>query len=224
VLGLTVVAIAGPASAHVTVNPDTATQGGYTKLTFRVPNETNKASTTRIRVFFPRAQPLAFVSVQPKAGWTYHTTVSKLSTPIRSDDVAVTQALTEIDWSADSPSTAIKPGEFDEFNISAGPLPKSPTMQFKALQTYSDGQVVRWIGSSAAGAPEPEHPAPTLKLVPAQAGSAASPAVPVSAGSTPTSSGTGSARATTALVLSVVALLLALGAVTQAVLSRRRAA
>ena len=35
--GLTL-ALAVPASAHVTVNPNTATPGGYTKVTFRVPN------------------------------------------------------------------------------------------------------------------------------------------------------------------------------------------
>ena len=36
----------GPASAHVTVNPREAVQGGYAKLAFRVPNEKAGASTT----------------------------------------------------------------------------------------------------------------------------------------------------------------------------------
>jgi periplasmic copper chaperone A len=31
---------------------------------------------------------------------------------------------------------------------------------FKALQTYSDGDVVRWIEEPVAGEPEPDHPAP----------------------------------------------------------------
>jgi hypothetical protein len=34
---------------------------------------------------------------------------------------------------------------------------------FKALQTYSDGDIVRWIDEPAPGV-EPDHPAPVLKL------------------------------------------------------------
>ena len=34
---------------------------------------------------------------------------------------------------------------------------------FKALQTYSDGDIVRWIDEPADGV-ELEHPAPVLKL------------------------------------------------------------
>ncbi len=40
-----VLAFAAPAAAHVTVSSANATQGGYTKLTFRVPNEKDTAST-----------------------------------------------------------------------------------------------------------------------------------------------------------------------------------
>jgi periplasmic copper chaperone A len=35
---------------------------------------------------------------------------------------------------------------------------------FKALQTYSDGDVVRWIDEPKADGSEPDHPAPILKL------------------------------------------------------------
>jgi hypothetical protein len=35
---------------------------------------------------------------------------------------------------------------------------------FKAVQTYGDGTVVRWIEDQPKGAPEPEHPAPVLTL------------------------------------------------------------
>ena len=60
---------------------------------------------------------------------------------------------------------ALNPGEFDLFTISAGPLPtKTSKLTFKAMQTYSDGDVVSWIQQTAKGAPEPEHPAPTLTL------------------------------------------------------------
>ncbi|MGI8592062.1 MAG: DUF1775 domain-containing protein, partial [Nakamurella sp.] len=44
---------AGVASAHVTVNPGTVEAGAYTKLTFRIPNESAKADTVKITVNFP---------------------------------------------------------------------------------------------------------------------------------------------------------------------------
>ena len=47
-------------------------------------------------------------------------------------------------------------------------------MIFKALQTYSDGEISRWIDEPVEGGEEPEHPAPVLKL--AKAADAAAPA------------------------------------------------
>jgi hypothetical protein len=38
-------------------------------------------------------------------------------------------------------------------------------MAFPAVQTYDDGDVVRWNQPTKEGADEPEHPAPTLMLV-----------------------------------------------------------
>jgi uncharacterized protein YcnI len=212
---VTVLLIASAASAHVTVNADDATQGGYAKLTFRVPNETDNTDTTKVQVFFPPTQPLASVSIQPLTGWSFRVKTTKLAKPISSDDGQVSEAVSEVVWTADSKATAIKPGEFDEFNVSAGPLPKAPAMVFKALQTYSDGTIVRWIDPTPPGGPEPEHPAPTLALVPAG---------DESAGTAPgasTSSG-GNGRATTALVLSILALLVAVGAGAAGLLRRSR--
>lgn len=37
-------------------------------------------------------------------------------------------------------------------------------MTFTAIQTYSNGDVVSWIQTSVKGAPEPDHPAPVLRL------------------------------------------------------------
>lgn len=158
-----------PALAHVTVNAADATQAGFTVLTFRVPTESDTASTTGIKVQFPADQPLAFVSVKPKAGWTYTVTKAKLPTPVKTDDGEVTDYTSVIDWKA-STGAGIKPGEFDEFQVSAGPLPKAPSMTFKAIQTYSDGKVVSWIEVPPAGSTtEPDLPAPTLKLATAPA-------------------------------------------------------
>jgi hypothetical protein len=126
----------------------------------------------------------------------------------------VTRAVAEIIWTADSPAAAIKPGEFDEFNVSAGPLPTTPTMEFKALQTYSNGDIVRWIDPSTPGQAEPEHPAPVLTLAPA--GAATSDPTPA------TSASSGDGRANTALLLSILALVVAAGAGAASFLRRSR--
>jgi uncharacterized protein YcnI len=168
VVAVTMVGTSLPALAHVSVNPETATQGGFSKLTFRVPNETEDASTTKVQVVLPASQPLGFVSIKPHAGWSFAVTKGKLAKPITTDDGPVTEYVSSITWTATSAASSIKPGTFDEFDISAGPLPEAKSMEFKALQTYDNGDVVRWI-ESASGTEEPEHPAPTLKLTPASA-------------------------------------------------------
>jgi periplasmic copper chaperone A len=164
VTALAVLGFAAPASAHVTVNPNTASQGGYTKVSFRVPNETDSADTNKLEVTMPEGHPLASVSLKPVAGWTAVAEKTKLTTPIKSDDGDITEAITKITWTADA-TAVIKPGQFQEFDVSLGPLPTdADQLEFKALQYYSDGTIVRWIDESAPGGAEPEHPAPVLKL------------------------------------------------------------
>jgi len=169
--GLTL-ALAAPAAAHVTVNPSTATPGGYGKFTFRVPNEMDNADTTVLEVNLPADAPVASVSVKPIPGWTAVAVKSKLATPIKAHDTEITEAISKITWTA-QPGAAIKPGQFQEFDVSLGPLPDSGQMVFKALQTYSNGQIVRWIDEPSTDGTEPEHPAPVLKLAAAAAPPAA---------------------------------------------------
>ena len=162
-VAVAVFAFAGPASAHVTVNPNTATQGGYTKLTFRVPNEKANASTVALEVNLPPAAPIRSVSVKPVAGWTAQVENAKLAVPVKGEGGQdITEAVSKITWTA-AADAAIKPGQFQEFEISAGPLPAVDQIVFKALQTYSDGDIVRWIDEPAPGV-EADHPAPVLKL------------------------------------------------------------
>jgi uncharacterized protein YcnI len=168
-----VLGFAGVAQAHVTVNPSDATQGGYARIAFRVPTESDTASTTKLEVALPADQPIASVATMPVPGWTATAETSKLATPIKTDDGdTVTEAVTKITWTANSADTAIKPGQFQEFPVSLGPLPKTDKLVFKALQTYSDGNIVRWIDETVEGQPEPDHPAPVLKLAAASSDTA----------------------------------------------------
>ncbi len=164
VLAFVVAAVlaAGPAFAHVTVNPDQAVQGGFAKLAFRVPTEKDNANTVKLDVSLPANAPIAFVSTRPLPGWTVSVEKTKLATPIRSDDGDVSEVVSKITWTAQA-GAGIQPGQFQEFEVSVGPLPAVDTIVFKVLQTYSDGDVVRWI-DEPSGDKEPEHPAPELTL------------------------------------------------------------
>ncbi|OIJ24410.1 hypothetical protein UG56_023250 [Nocardioides luteus] len=210
------VATATTASAHVSVNPDSAPAGGYSKLTFKVPNESNSASTTKLQVFLPIDHPLEAVSVQPHAGWTYEVKKTKLTTPLTDHDGnKVTQAVSEVTWTADSATSAIRSGEFDEFNISVGPLPDSGTLTFKTLQTYSDGSVARWIDEDESG----EKPAPTLEV----AGETVGAGHHEDSGDEGHAADTEEAEAAskTPLVLSIVAIVIAVAGAGLGVIRRR---
>src|SRR6476659_10002450 len=56
-------ATALPAAAHVTVDPLEAPAGGFTVLTFKVPNEQDAAATTNLEVQLPPDHPFSSVSV-----------------------------------------------------------------------------------------------------------------------------------------------------------------
>jgi uncharacterized protein YcnI len=209
-----------PASAHVTVKSTDATQGGYGGITFRVPDESPTASTTKLVVQVPTDAGIASVSVKPMPGWTHKQTTSKLATPIKTDDGdEITEAVSTVEWTANSAADAIKPGEYGEFSISAGPLPKADSVTFKAIQTYSDGKEVAWLEEATNGA-EPEHPAPTLSLLPASTGGHGTATEPAATTPVATTDG-GNGTATTALVLGILGLLAGLVGLGVALASRR---
>ncbi|WP_328424195.1 YcnI family protein [Micromonospora sp. NBC_00389] len=176
-----VLGFAGPASAHVTVNPKEATQGGYARVAFRVPNESDTASTTKVEVVLPENAPVGSVSTMPVPGWTVAVEKRKVDPPIEVHGSPITEAVAKLTWTATG-DAGVKPGQFQEFPVSMGPLPQVNTMVFKTVQTYSDGNVSRWIEEPTPGAEEPEHPAPVLTLTAASPSASAAPAAaPVAA-------------------------------------------
>ncbi|GAA1893604.1 YcnI family copper-binding membrane protein [Asanoa iriomotensis] len=173
--------IAGPAFAHVTVNPNSLTQGGYGRVAFRVPNESDTASTVKLELNLPEDAPVASVSTMPVPGWTVVVEKRKLTTPLEVHGSQVTEVVGKVTWTA-AAGGGVKPGEFQEFPVSMGPLPEKDQMIFKVLQTYSDGDISRWIDEPVEGGEEPESPAPVLKL--AKAADAAAPTTAATAGAT----------------------------------------
>lgn len=162
-----VLTAAGVASAHVTVHPESYAKGATDgALSFRVPDESDTTSTTKVQLFLPTDHPVLGVLVSPHDGWTAKVTNTKLSTPVKTDDGTITDAVSEITWTGGR----IAPGRYEDFDVAFGQLPDDTAeLTFKTLQTYSDGKVVRWIEAAARGDEEPENPAPVLRLTSAAA-------------------------------------------------------
>jgi periplasmic copper chaperone A len=169
----------GIASAHVSakVLGETAAAGGYTKITFRVPNEDDKAGTVKLEVQLPTDTPISSVSTKPVPGWKAAITTVKLEKPIDVHGAEVTEAVSKVTWTA-NPGVRINPGEFGEFEISGGPLPETEHLVMPAIQTYDNKEVAAWDEPMEEGGEEPEHPAPMIEIGPAEEGGhhAAAPA------------------------------------------------
>jgi periplasmic copper chaperone A len=196
--GLAVLLGGGIATAHVTakVIGEPAKQGGFTKITFRVPNEDDAAGTVKLEVKVPPETPIASLRTKPVPGWTAVVTKGKLPKPIMNHDAEVTEGVTSVTWTAD-PGVKIKPGEFGEFEVSGGPMPATDKLMLPAVQTYDNGKVVSWDAPPPAqGAEEPEHPAPVVALAPADAADAAAAVAPANSAQAGTGGGTNAAAAT----------------------------
>jgi uncharacterized protein YcnI len=150
------------ADAHVTLQPSAVPADGFTRLDVRVPNERDDAATVKVDVQLPPG--FAFVSYEPRPGWKVTVKREKLEDPIEVEGgFEVDEGVSQITWSGGR----IGPGEFVDFGLSLR-MPKGEAgdkLTFKALQTYEDGDVVRWIGPEDA-----DEPAPVVTLTAASTG------------------------------------------------------
>jgi periplasmic copper chaperone A len=131
------VLLAPVASAHVTILPASARPGQTPALHFRVLNERSDARTVEIDIFVPRG---LHATASQRRGWR------------------LVEKPGEFDWVARD--SGIGGADAKDFELRVGPLPKADQVVFKALQHYSDGQIVRWIQTSSGA----ERPAPVLAL------------------------------------------------------------
>ncbi len=217
-----VVALALPAAAqaHVTLQPDTAPAGGFVRLDVRVPNERDDAATTKVDVQLPDG----FISAayEPVPGWKVEVTRSKAPEPIDAGEgLQSDEQVSRITWSGGR----IEPGQFQDFGLSLK-MPGGKAgdkLTFKALQTYDDGQVVRWIGPEDA-----DEPAPVVTLTAGSAGGGHG--APAAGGDTPSASAAPAASpddgggSNTLAIVGVVLGALALVAAIAALVTRRKEA
>jgi uncharacterized protein YcnI len=197
-----VLLLAVPALAHVTVTPDSVPAGTAAVLTFHVPNEEAHANTTQVDMQIPTTHPIAQLLVKPVPGWKISVKTVTLAKPVVTDDGSFTSAVSEVIWSGGQ----IVPGQFQDFTVSADPLPQGVSQEvFKTIQTYSNGDVVRWIDLAQPGQAEPAHPAPVLALT-----TGAATASGTGTGKTTTATAAGSVTDGTARALAIAGLLVGL--------------
>ena len=145
--------VSAPALAHVTVQPEEAVTGSFSRFVVRVPNERDDANTTRVEVQLPA---LAFVSFQPKEGWERTVTMRTLDEPMEVFGEELTEVVDTVVWEGGS----IAPGEFEEFGFSARMPEDVDVLEFPAVQTYDSGEEVRWVGPE-----DSEEPAALVRTV-----------------------------------------------------------
>lgn len=211
------------ASAHVHVDPDQATPGSYTNLTFKVPTESATAGTVKLVVDLPTKTPFTSVSYLPLAGWTTTVDTEKLAKPVKTDDGTITEAPVRVTWTADS-GVQIAPGQFQEFTVSAGAVPKTGSVLLPTHQFYSDGTVVDWDQPTPASGDEPEHPAPTLYITDHAPGESDGNALIATAAPQPPAASAGTTATAVSIAIGVGGLALGAIALVVAVLALTRAA
>jgi uncharacterized protein YcnI len=171
-IALAIGALAAPAlaGAHVTVQPTELKPGGFARLDVRVPNERDKASTTKVQVQFPSG--FYFLNYEPKSGWDVKIEKEKLAKPVKVFGENQTEQISGVTMTAAKGQKGIEPGQFEDFGLSGGPVPgkAGQSLSFKAIQTYSNGEVVRWIDPN----PDAETPAAQVKMASAQPAAAPS--------------------------------------------------
>jgi uncharacterized protein YcnI len=217
IVATAVLGTAGPAAAHVEVQPGQAAAGQPATFAFRMPNEESNANTVSLVVHFPADHPVPGVAATAPAGWTAEVTMRTLPAPLTVAGTTVTEVADMVTWRGSMP-----PGKADYFAVTTGPLPTDTgELIFDAVQTYDNGQVVDWNQQETPGGPEPTHPAPVLVITGASVPPATTAAAHDHAAATdPATTGSGGGSSAGVVIGVVAAAVIAIAAVT-VVLYRR---
>src|SRR3954466_9840499 len=79
------------AQAHVRVIPESTAGGSFTKLTFRVPSESDTAKTTSVAINLPTKTPLPFVPAQQIDGWRVKINRPRRKKPVEMEGTTITE-------------------------------------------------------------------------------------------------------------------------------------
>ena len=213
------------AQAHISLHPNTIPAGAFATLDVRVPGEQEGAYVTKVDVLFPPG--FTGVDYENVPGWTTNVIETKLATPIKEGGETIDTEVSQIVWTWTGPLGRVNNNQFINFPLSLA-IPANTAgqaLEFKTVQSYSNGQVVHWIEPSLTA----EHPAPRINVTakggviedvagdeagPAAGETAASPSTPAPAAIS--SGGASKGLAITALILGALGLIVGLGALVTA--------
>jgi periplasmic copper chaperone A len=148
------------AQAHISLHPNTIPAGAFATLDVRVPGEQEGAYVTRVDTLFPPG--FTGVDYENVPGWTARVIETKLAAPIKEDGETIDTEISQIVWTWTGPLSKVNNGQFIQFPLSLA-IPADATgkaLEFRTVQTYSNGQVVHWIDPSLTA----EHPAPRINV------------------------------------------------------------
>jgi uncharacterized protein YcnI len=159
---LTVGTLIAPSSAqaHISLHPNTIPAGAFATLDIRVPGEQEGAFVTKVDTQFPAG--FTGVDYENVPGWSTKIMETKLATPIKEDGETIDTRVSQIVWTWTGPLGKVNNGQFINFPLSLA-IPANATgkaLEFRTVQTYSNGQIVHWIEPSLTA----EHPAPRINV------------------------------------------------------------
>jgi len=158
-------ALAGAAQAHITLEQPEAPAGSGYKAVFKVGHGCEGAATKEIAVTLPEG--LRGAKPMPKPGWTLTTKRRALKTPFESHGKPVTDELAEVRWTANGEANELPDTWYDEFVLSLA-LPVEPGELFFAVRQVCTQGEWNWAEMPSVDNPRPRAPAVRLKLGPAR--------------------------------------------------------
>jgi uncharacterized protein len=148
------------AAAHISMHPNTIPAGAFATLNVRVPGEQEGAHVTKVDMLLPPGfTSLAYENVP---GWGVKVINQKVSPPIQTDEGPVSEEVSQVVWTWSGPLGMVNNNQFVQFPLSVA-IPANlagQALEFKTLQSYSNGQVVHWIDPSLSA----EHPDPRINV------------------------------------------------------------
>lgn len=146
--------------AHISLHPNTIPAGAFATLDVRVPGEQEGAYVKKVDVLFPSG--FVGVDYENVPGWSAKVIETKLITPITEDGETIDTEVSQIIWTWTGPLGKVNNGQFVNFPLSLA-IPANASgkaLEFRTVQTYSNGQIVHWIDPSLTA----ERPAPRINV------------------------------------------------------------
>jgi uncharacterized protein YcnI len=164
--GLVVLALAAPASAHVTITPDTTAAGAFAVLTVSVPHGCDGSPTTSVAIQMP--EEVNAVTPTRNALYEVEKEMQQLDPPVTdAHGNEITERVATVTYTTDEP---LPEGYRDSFELSLQiPDAEGTTLVFPVVQTCEDGESA-WIEVPADGQSEDdlELPAPGFTITPSE--------------------------------------------------------